>query len=565
MQIKFYLLLFISYLLFTFILTYPSILNFQNLIGYEGWLEGNYTVLHGDAWQNIWNMWLVRKKIFDLDLTYYTDYQFYPFGTKLTFHTLTLFPALIALPIYYLVNNWIFAYNVIVILNFVLAGFTMFFLVNYLVKNKWIAFISSYAFTFSPYHLTMSTNYLNLATIFALPLYVLFFIKFWEEKFNFKNLFLLPLSLFLVFLSDLQYLFFMLLFSFLSLPFLIFKKVRNELKGVGLKIIFLLIAVLPIVPFVQPVISDYYGGFGQVGLESIKTKNLIAFQNYFLNHANILFGEFFIRFVIPGLESHVFIGYVVLFFSLFYVVYKFKQSLLWIFLISIFIILSLGPEMFIGNKKIISPIYKFFYDNFPFFKAILHPSRFAIMVILFSIILFAKGLKEFSIKVKNKNIFFPIIFLVIFLEYLQFPFYSDTNLNLDKSFISFLKDIKTESNITILGIPARGSYYDFYFTTIHEKKLISGPGISRVDPKSTKYLSDLSILISQNKTEEIKNILNSLKTKYIFVYKSYKLKNFLKDYNAKFNELERLPLILSLRLIYKSYWIEIYENTYLNT
>src|SRR5712691_1009978 len=80
----------------------------------------------GDAWQFYWNLWWIRRAVVDLHATpYFTPDLFFPYGADLHFHTLNLFPGLLALPVV-ATAGLAAAYNLLVFLAFTLSGYGMY-------------------------------------------------------------------------------------------------------------------------------------------------------------------------------------------------------------------------------------------------------------------------------------------------------------------------------------------------------------------------------------------------------------------------------------------------------
>jgi hypothetical protein len=64
-------------------------------------------------------------------------------------------------------------YNAQIFLSFVLAGCTMYLLARYVTRSPLAALIAGFAFTFSPFHLSLAMQYNALASIQWVPLYLL--------------------------------------------------------------------------------------------------------------------------------------------------------------------------------------------------------------------------------------------------------------------------------------------------------------------------------------------------------------------------------------------------------
>ena len=70
-----------GYLLLAVLMTYPL-------------AENLFSHVPGccDIYQNLWNIWWVKKSLFELHTSpYYTDYLYQPYGVSLALHTLSFF------------------------------------------------------------------------------------------------------------------------------------------------------------------------------------------------------------------------------------------------------------------------------------------------------------------------------------------------------------------------------------------------------------------------------------------------------------------------------------------
>jgi hypothetical protein len=102
-----------SYLLLTLVMTWPLALQFTTAIPGDSF----------DGWQNYWNLWWVKLALVDrLQSPYVTDLLYYPTGVGLYFHTLNPFNGLVTLPVQ-LSAGLIPAYNAVVLISWVLAGY----------------------------------------------------------------------------------------------------------------------------------------------------------------------------------------------------------------------------------------------------------------------------------------------------------------------------------------------------------------------------------------------------------------------------------------------------------
>ena len=170
-KIKEFAFVFGGYTLLTLILTYPVIFR----------LSTHFMCDRGDGFQNVWNMWWIKKTLTELFThPYHTDYLHHPAGTTLLFQTLNPFNGLISIPLQFIFKMEV-VYNLIVLFSFVMSGVGMYFLVRYLTGHSPAAFISGIIYTFCPYHFAHGLGHLQLIAMEWIPFYVLYLLKVYHE------------------------------------------------------------------------------------------------------------------------------------------------------------------------------------------------------------------------------------------------------------------------------------------------------------------------------------------------------------------------------------------------
>ncbi|MBE2236873.1 MAG: hypothetical protein IAE81_03725, partial [Caldilineaceae bacterium] len=105
----------------TLLATWPLALNLTTAIPGDSF----------DGWQNYWNQWWIKQALVDrITNPLVTDLLYYPTGVTLYFHTLNPFNGLTTLPVQ-LAFGLIAAYNAVVLMSWVLAGYGMFLLARW--------------------------------------------------------------------------------------------------------------------------------------------------------------------------------------------------------------------------------------------------------------------------------------------------------------------------------------------------------------------------------------------------------------------------------------------------
>lgn len=173
----------------------PQLLAYFSTAFYFGGLDG---------YQNIWNLWWVDRAVRELHLLpWHTTYLHYPLGTTLLGHTLNPFNGLLAialLPVMTLVQT----YNSIVIFSFVAGGVTAFWLCRHATGSHGGSLLGGGIFTFSSFHFMHADGHLQLTALEWLPLFVLCWIRFSEQR-TWPRAVAAAVVLWLVVLCDLYY------------------------------------------------------------------------------------------------------------------------------------------------------------------------------------------------------------------------------------------------------------------------------------------------------------------------------------------------------------------------
>lgn len=132
----------------------------------------------GDSWIFYWDLWWVKKALTELGTNpFFTTYVNYPGGASLNFHTLAFLDGVIAIPLQWLGMSLQGAYNSLVLFGYIFSAYGMFLLADYIVKNRWAAFVAGLIFGFSPFHFAHLNGQLNFVSIQWMPFYLLFMLK----------------------------------------------------------------------------------------------------------------------------------------------------------------------------------------------------------------------------------------------------------------------------------------------------------------------------------------------------------------------------------------------------
>ncbi len=182
-----------------------------------------------DLWTFQWDNWWTRYALQHGENLLFTPVQFYPIGVSLAAHSLSFYNSLLWIPLAALVGD-IAGYNITVLLTFILSGYTMYKLVEYLLQdassrlqhlaskgppvlpatnNQPLTTISAVLagilFTFAPYHFSQSLGHVSLASVQWFPLLMLFILKATRETRR-RNIIWIGLTTLLITATRLQFL-----------------------------------------------------------------------------------------------------------------------------------------------------------------------------------------------------------------------------------------------------------------------------------------------------------------------------------------------------------------------
>ena len=131
-----------------------------------------------DTLQNVWNLWWLHDCLVVRGASpYFTDLLFHPQGVSLVVQTMSPANGLLGIVLWPFLGEHAL-YNTLVVLGFVLGGWTCFLLAKHLGARPGAAWFAGALFTFSHYHFAHAAGHMQLQTVQWLPLFVLAFLRF---------------------------------------------------------------------------------------------------------------------------------------------------------------------------------------------------------------------------------------------------------------------------------------------------------------------------------------------------------------------------------------------------
>jgi len=134
----------------------------------------------GDAPIFLWNLWWVKKAIIDLKTNpIHTDYIFYPTGTSLVYHTLTITNALLSIVLQQFLSL-IQSFNVLFLINFLLSGIFTYLVCRKMQFDYVGSLFAGFVFALAPNIVAQTIGHANLYSVWFIPatlLLAIYFVK----------------------------------------------------------------------------------------------------------------------------------------------------------------------------------------------------------------------------------------------------------------------------------------------------------------------------------------------------------------------------------------------------
>jgi hypothetical protein len=371
---------------------------------------GSYSVggAGGDTYQNLWDIWWIKYALLNLHQSIYsTKLLFWPVGANLVYQTMSPLASLITIP--FQAAGTVFAYNVLFFVGFFLSGLGMYVLADYLIKNKYAAFLSGLIFTFSAVHIAQSYAHIEFIVLAWIPLFTYFLLKIIDEGWNPLNVIGMSASFAFSTLmgSTEQSIMLVLIFILVVVIKLCTKEGRKKVLNkyfVASILIFLVLAFVigswEFVPVAKLILSP--GGLSNANyLNSVQYNALWSIDSlsFFLPsfYSTIFHGAA----THPGLLNSIYaidpterigyIGYIALALAI-YGVYKYRKSMYgWLAGFIIFALLALGPFIQIAGTLTPIPAPYALYRLIPALNIIREPGRFDLVAMMFISILAGFG------------------------------------------------------------------------------------------------------------------------------------------------------------------------------
>ncbi len=486
-------------------------------------LMPNYTDVYFISWDWSWTLHALSSE----SVSFFDANIFAPHKNTLAFSEHMLGTAIFAWPIMVIFNNITLAYNIVVLLSFIISAIGMYLLVLYLTRNKWAALVAAIFYSLAPFKLIHSMAHLHVNGMW-LPFVFLYLHKFFNLQ-SWKNTLLLTFFIVLVFLHSMHYFIFLpiiiLIYVTVFMALKKFKFNKDNIKKIVTAFLALLIFAIPlIIPYFQirqefkqvrpiwlieglsPDIFSYFifpFMYGPLAIESTQQETLVG----------------------PGLVI------LALFFVLLYLFrrYKYlthqnpnsKNIFIYVLVASVSVLISFGYYIQLTSYDpggLIGP-YALFYHFIPGFDGIRAVGRYSIFALLSLCVLIGYGLPILLKRFSNyKKLFIILVILSIFIYEMSFVIngrFININLTQDQKQLYAWVAQQSDNNIFLeipAGVDAKVMVnYDLgniFFSRLHYKKLVNGysgyfpPGYENLTAQLRRFKPQRDIhLIKQHQVD----------------------------------------------------------------
>ena len=429
-----------------------------------------------DANINTWADWWSAKAWQDPEITLHeTDYLYYPNGANLVYHSfshlntvasLALQPVLGVLP----------AYNVTMLLNVFLAGVAMGHLARYLTGSTTAGVVAGVIFAFNSYEV-YQTAHPVLVTIWPLPWATL---AFWRAVQEGKVKWAVVAGMF-VFLAAAASTLILILsaiwFTILVASFYLNRTgPRPSLK---ILVVFGLTTAILVFPLLWPLLQDAF------------SQNNTSFL---INPAHPLVADIFAPLLPHWLywfPQNIYLGIATLYLLLLAVGSRKKEIRVWLFLVVVAYLFSIGPRpQILGNELDITLPWTVLIT-----RVLREPHRWNILFTFGVAMLGAYGWVAMQAQLtsrRKQHIAAAIVVVAIFGEYAaaSFPF---TRLHVSPFYSEILPQEPADVAIAILPSGRQEDKFYMYYQTIHGHKMTGGH-ISRSQPETFAFIYNNPLL-----------------------------------------------------------------------
>jgi hypothetical protein len=454
-----------------------------------------------DMWVPRWNNWWLRKALTEGYDPYYTPYLFYPQGVSLLWHSFSWLNTGLWLPIQALVGP-LAAQNIIVLLAYILSGYTTYLLTREVTGSRKAAFVAGLVYAFFPYR-QIHRNQIKFLSAQWVPLFALYLVRL-TRKGHLRDGLKAGGALALCGLSGVQLMVMGGMWGALWLAYTLVAERSSWSRRTALALLlggFLCAAALA--PFYAPLVVELSrptteqdlttGDTGEGGGTDAIAYFLPSRYHYLLRKGTLK--KAYKRVVHMG-GAVAAIGYTALGLGVWAVVKRWQKTWFWGLSALVFALLALGWTAQINGHPLtgLPTPYRLIAPTL-LGKTVRHPSRFNLILALPVAVLVAIGLAEVLNRFRRRHLWAggvtTVAAVLVLFEYIS-PFYTTEPLH-----SAFFDQLREEEGVFAvadfpIGFHAHDKWY-MYAQTIHGRPMVGGH-VSRVPAHAHDFMDGVPLL-----------------------------------------------------------------------
>lgn len=430
-----------------------------------------------DAPMNLWADWWTAQVWRDPDLTLWqTDDLFYPQGANLAYHSFSHLNTLVSLTLRPLLGT-LPAYNLAILLNYVLAGLAMFQLTRYLTNSVAAAILAGIVFAFNPHNQYQSAHPV-LLSIWCFPWATLYLMRAVREE---KVKYAVAAALF-VFLGAATSILLLILLALWFLFLVGYFFFASDWPRPTWRILFTFgfLSALSVLPLLYPLLRDFLLNQNNSFIIDVNaTLYITDIASPFIPHWKL----WLVRGMYIGLFPFLF---------LFIARYRWRETRLWYLLFIGTYLLSIGPYPTLLGKELDITLPW----SLPLVPLLRNPYRINILESLGLAMLVAYGflvMAEANLKRPQLKLVGAVAAaLLIFGEY-TWPTFPLTQVELSPFYTNYLADVPDDQPLAMVPTSRNLGKMYMYYQTWHGHPMTSGT-VSRPSAETFAFVHGNALL-----------------------------------------------------------------------
>jgi hypothetical protein len=422
-------------------------------------LDGVIVGRDNDVYINQWADWWTYKAITDPATSLWrSDEMYYPIGADLIYHSFSHLNTAVSLGLRPFIGT-LPAYNIAILLNYVLAGLSMFHLGRYLTDSSVAGILAGIVFAFNSHNMYQSSHPV-LVSVWCFPWMTLFFMRAVREN----SIKLALLAAVFVFLGAATSTILVILMAFWMGILVLYMFFAKQLPRPSWKILlaFGMASGLLVLPTVWALLVDAVAGgngnFITSPEESIRTDMISPIVPHWYK----------------WLERGMYLGIMPLFLVMLAAGRRRKQAVLWFLLACVAYLFAIGPEPHFANFRLgvvlpwtlpIAPVLRNMY------RMMILMSLGVAMITAYGWL----GLRQSLLSLTNRRqgAIACMVGLAIFVDYTVGPFPS-TPATVSTFYTDYLDHVPRDVALAIVPTGRQADKRYLYYQTLHEHPMTGG-------------------------------------------------------------------------------------------